>query len=156
MGIKKSMIYSAILILIIIIIFLIFWYFKRPSTYETINLRISDRLIRVVLADDFSKRTRGLSGRQQLGEDEGMLFIFPYKDKYSFWMKDMNFPIDIIWISDDKIVGVEESVDPQIDASVINLKMYHPSEPINYVLELSAGSFQKRNFKIGDLIKFDK
>ena len=53
--------------------------------------------IKIILAKSDSEKTKGLSGRKDLPKDQGMLFIFDHKDKYGFWMKDMKFPIDIIY-----------------------------------------------------------
>lgn len=154
MSLKKMIIYLFILILVVFLIYLV-WYFNHTFSYEKVSIQIGNHIIEADLADSIAKRTRGLSGRKQLSENDGMLFIFPYKARYSFWMKDMNFPIDIIWINDNKIVGVEESVNPQINEATFDLKMYDAPEPINNVLELPAGSFQKWNFKIGDSVKIE-
>ena len=142
-------------LLIGISIFLI-WYFNHASAYERISLQIGENTIEADLADTIAKRTKGLSGRKSLGENEGMFFEFPIKGKHGFWMKDMNFPIDIIWIADNKIIGVEENVDPQIGSSFVQLKTYYPEVLVNYVLEIASDGFKKLDIKIEDLVKINK
>lgn len=70
---------------------------------------IGGKKIRVDIADTVVTRTQGLSGRTSLAETDGMLFVFENADRYGFWMKDMNFAIDIIWIDPEKnIVYIEK------------------------------------------------
>lgn len=91
--------------------------------------------VRVILADTPEKRTQGLSGRSGLAENEGMLFVFPEEGIYGFWMKDMNFSIDIIWIDNaGTVVHVAESVPPDSYPT-----SFSPSKPAKYVLEVEAG-----------------
>jgi uncharacterized protein len=84
------------------------------------GIRVSVEVARTPAA-----RARGLSGHAPLGEDEGMLFLFDEADRYGFWMKDMLFPIDIIWIRDGVVDGA--------------LPSYAPREPADTVLEVRAG-----------------
>ncbi len=82
----------------------------------------------------------GLSGRTVLNVNEGMLFLFDEPDSYGFWMKDMTFPIDIVWINGDKIVGVTERVFPPPEGTPPEaMKIHYPPEPVDRVLELVAG-----------------
>src|SRR3990167_3839192 len=71
---------------------------------------INNHKIYIEIADTSEKRAQGLSNRDSLPEDHGMLFIFDTYQKSAFWMKDMRFPIDIIWIRDDIIVDITKNV----------------------------------------------
>ena len=111
-------------------------------------LKIGQTVFEVELADDQTKRSLGLSGRKFLAEGDGLLFIFEKPDLYPFWMKEMNFPIDIIWIDEDKkIIDLTEDVRhdsyPQIFVS---------KNPALYVLEVNAGTIKKYEIKIGEEI----
>ena len=98
-------------------------------------------------------KARGLSGRAFLAENEGFLFIFENKTRPSFWMKEMLFPIDIIWIADGKIVGIEKYIPiPEEGASLSDLPSYTPTSSIDYVLEVNAGFSDKYSFKEGDVV----
>lgn len=92
----------------------------------------------VEIADTREKYIQGLSGRDSLDENKGMLFLFDKPDTYGFWMKDMKFPIDIIWISGDKVIYVLSEVRPD---SYPNL--FKPPIPADKVLEINAGLSKK-------------
>ena len=92
----------------------------------------------------------GLSGRESLNENAGMLFVYEEPVVPSFWMKDMNFSIDIIWIgSDRKIVDITENIAPETYPNT-----FRPKAPIQYVLEVNAGWALDRNVAVGDMIQF--
>ena len=96
---------------------------------------------------------KGLSGRNNLAKDTGMLFTFSEKGIYSFWMRDMKFPIDILFISDDKIVDfVVNAPKPAKDQLPSSLPVYKSSEPANIVLEINANEIEKNKFKKGDKV----
>jgi len=115
-------------------------------------LIINGKKIRVEISDTDEKRKTGLSKRDKLDEDTGMLFTFEEEDiKPSFWMKDMRFPIDIVWIDNNKIVQIDENIpNPETDTPDSKLKIYVPKVPIDLVLEVNAGFIRKNNIKIGD------
>lgn len=107
--------------------------------------------MRVDVADTEKLRTLGLSGRNSLCPSCGMLFKFDRPSRYGFWMKDMKFPIDIVWINAEKrIIGVENSASPDSYPTV-----FYPTEPVLYVLELPAGVVVKRHIDIGQEVFFD-
>ena len=108
--------------------------------------------IRVIAATDEKSRTLGLSNRPSLAADEGMLFVFPGYGQPSFWMKDMEFPLDIIWIKDDKVEGTATQLQPEGDSP---RDTYQPVSPVNYVLEVNAGLVDKDDIKIGDAVRFE-
>ena len=82
-----------------------------------------------------------------------MVFPFNKADYYSFWMKDMKFPIDIIYLKDKKIVTIFENVLPQ--SSDQNPEILNPEEPSDTVLEINAGLARKYNLKKGDIIRLN-
>ncbi len=104
----------------------------------------------VDVADTYLTLKQGLSERRSLGADEGMFFIFNKPDTYGFWMKDMNFPLDIIWINENyKIVHIERDVKPDSYP-----KVFYPSVGASYVLEIRAGETEKLHVSVGDSIQF--
>src|ERR1035437_11182288 len=77
------------------------------------TLVIGSKKISAEVANTPTARQKGLSGRACISQNEGMLFVFPQSGSYPFWMKDMKFPIDMIWISSaHRTVVVEENVLP--------------------------------------------
>jgi len=93
-------------------------------------------------------QARGLGGRSGLGSDEGMLFVFPSDDIYKFWMKDMLFSIDMIWISTDGYV-----VDMRADVPASSYpEVFVPKSVARYVLEVSANTVKRLDMHVGDSV----
>lgn len=108
-------------------------------------------LIDTMIAETDEQRIKGLGGRKILGEEEGMLFPFVESAIQGFWMKDMNFPIDIIWLDEDKtVVGIEKEVSPDTYPEIF----YSPSE-IKYVLELNSGASDRYGIASGTKLVFE-
>ncbi len=121
------------------------------------EVKIGDTNVQVKLAKTKEDRTKGLAGVTSLETNSGMLFIFNPKANPTFWMKDMAIPLDIIWISDGKIVKIDKSVPvPAPGTEDKNLKAYSPGQLIDYVLEVNAGFSNKNNIKVGDSVDFSK
>lgn len=110
---------------------------------------IGDVKIKVEIVDDSAEMQKGLSGRESLDENEGMLFVFSQAGQPTFWMKDMKFPIDIIWIQNDEIVDIAPNL-PVVAGEF--LSTYEPKEPANYVLEVNAGFVDEHGIKVGDKV----
>jgi len=90
--------------------------------------------VRVEIAETLEERKKGLSGREKLQYAQGLLFIFPEADYHGIWMKDMHFPIDIIWISEDlTIIHIDEYVTPETYPRV-----FKPKKPARYVVETNV------------------
>lgn len=113
-------------------------------------VHIGGRNVQVTVVDTPASRERGLSGRSGLASDEGMLFVFPSDGKYGFWMKDMRFPIDIVWLSGrGEVLDMRTSVSPASYPAV-----FEPKAPARFVLELPAGFTDAYTVRIGDEVKF--
>lgn len=122
----------------------------REYFLPTAMVKIAGQEIKVELAKTPKTQTKGLSGRRQLAENQGMLFLFPSAQKRSFWMKDMNFPIDIIWLNNGEVVDIAPNLLPAVEA---NPPGYYPRLPVNATLEVIAGFSEKNGLKIGDKIE---
>lgn len=124
--------------------------YKKESVLDIVRLQINNAGLEIELADTPQKRTLGLSGREKLDENSGMLFIFNSPDYHSFWMKDMKFTIDIVWIGKNlKIAGIAENAAPESYPQT-----FKPEDPAKYVLEVNAGFIDENNIKIGDKVDF--
>lgn len=112
------------------------------------ELDIGNTTINIESADTPEEQIRGLSGRDGLKEDEGMLFVFDTPSKPGFWMKDMSFAIDIIWIDENgKIVGIERAISPSTYPET-----FYPSRDIKYVLEVKEGFSDRAKVNVGDVL----
>ena len=127
----------------------------------TTDVTIGDLRISAEVADTGDKRKKGLSGRDELAIAAGILFVFDKSGSYAFWMKDMKFPIDIIWIDEsspaggNKIVDIAENAVPEPDKKDEELKRYQPMAQAKYVLEINAGLVRLHNLQIGDTVGFE-
>ncbi|MBI4122817.1 MAG: DUF192 domain-containing protein [Parcubacteria group bacterium] len=111
-------------------------------------IRIGNQELLVEIADTRQLQIRGLSGRPSLGEREGMLFVYENPQALSFWMKDMRFAIDIIWIDEYKtIVGIAPDISPDTFPQTFSSGL-----PVQYVLEISAGWADRYGVIVGDRI----
>ncbi len=114
------------------------------------DVSFGDVTVHTEIVDTDEKRRKGLSGRDNLKDGEGMLFIYDVPGIYGFWMPNMNFSIDIIWISEDlKIVYVKENATPESYPEV-----FASGKPAMYVLEVPAFFVRDNGIKIGDVVSF--
>lgn len=105
--------------------------------------------IDIEIADTPYKRETGLMYRNELGEQQGMLFIFEESQYLAFYMKNTKISLDIIYLNEDKeIVDIYENTTVMDETAL-------PSKSIaKYVLELNAGKVQEWHIEIGDYIRF--
>ena len=115
--------------------------------YDKITINQNTWDVEMVSTNDTQKR--GLSHRPSLKEKSGMLFVFSTSSNHSFWMKNMNFPLDIIWINNKKIVKIDYNLAPEGE---LPTKNYNSDQPVDLVLEINAGEAKKYNLSIGDQI----
>lgn len=122
---------------------------QAQSILKKRKITIGNTELNVEVAQSVIELAVGLSYREKLGSD-GMLFVLPKRDKAGFWMKDMNFDIDIIWIRDGKIFQIT----PKVEATSFekNQRIFYPDEAIDWVLELESGKAATLNLQPGDLV----
>ena len=120
---------------------------------KRVPVRMGAAIVQAEVVKTDAAQRKGLGGRSKLPAEDGMLFVFNELDRHSFWMKDMQFPIDIFWIQGDRIVDIRYSVPPPADENT-PLTVYYPQEAANFVLETNAGFAEKESIQIGDTIEF--
>jgi hypothetical protein len=124
--------------------------FKAPMNDQTSTQKpfvvINGIPVEVLIADTPDERRRGLSGRGELLANQGMLFVFDKSDAYNIWMKDMQFSIDVIWISSGGVVvDIRKDISPETYPEV-----FGPRTSAQYVLEVPAGFAEKYDISVGD------
>lgn len=129
---------------------LIIWFFRRSSL--TAKVKINDRVYSVDLAVTPIEKMKGLSGRESLADDHGMLFLYDHKEQYSFWMKGMKFPLDFVWIDGNQIVDITQNVLPP--ENPLNIPVVKPNKPVDKILELNAGTIRHDAIAVGDSVAF--
>jgi len=128
-------------------------YSRNQNVSNTADVTIKNILVRAEVAKTPEQKELGLSFRNSLNKNSGMLFIFNPYQKPFFWMKDMNFPLDIIWIKDDKIIDISRNLPtPKPGTQINQLTKYSPSDLVNYVLEVNAGFTDQNKIKTGDTV----
>jgi len=143
-----------IILAFVLIILVIFWLIQKDIFFgknQENEIQINGQKILVEVSQTPNARQKGLSGRENICENCGMLFIFETPQKYTFWMKEMRFNLDMIWIYDNQVLkivknipfakGVGEVIDPQI--------------VVDKVLEINAGKSDEWGIKEGDEVIFD-
>lgn len=125
-------------------------FLHEPAQIHTQTITIGNTLIKVEVRDTEAGRELGLSGRNSLEKDHGMLFVFETPGPYGFWMKDMKFALDMIWISEDmRVVGVVRDAKPE-DYPLI----YNPRSDVKYVVEVPAGYSAEHGIDTGTKVSF--
>ncbi len=108
------------------------------------------------IADTPESREQGLSDRNGIHDNDGMLFVFDEPGKYAFWMKDMYFPIDMVWVNEDGVVvHVENNVSPDTYFLSKPPRVFVNGPQASYVLELKAGEAEKDGMYLGTHLIFE-
>lgn len=117
---------------------------KHRETYVSLNKNVK---ISIELAQSDNEKHQGLSDRKSLCQNCGMLFVWPDYDVRDFVMRNMNFPLDIIFIADQKIVKIENNLLPEGETPE---NIYSSEVPVNYVLEVNGGLTDRYGITVGD------
>ncbi|MBU2542261.1 DUF192 domain-containing protein [Patescibacteria group bacterium] len=117
------------------------------------RIKLAGQELKVLVAKDSFHLIKGLGGRENLGEYDGMIFIFNKYAKHAIVMRDMEFKIDIVWFKNGEVVDIAPDVPLESNVSEDNLKRYYPRVEANVVLELPAGWVEENGLKIGDKIE---
>lgn len=113
------------------------------------GLEVSNRCVALERADTASKRTQGLSGRDNLPDNTGMLFVFDQSEQVCMWMKDMKFDLDMVWLNDQKqVIHIEKGVSPS------TYPQSFCQDNAKYVLEFTAGDVQILAISDGQQLTF--
>lgn len=145
-----------VFVLVSLVVFLVLLsFFFNWSDYQKKEIVINGQEIEVEIVKGALAQSRGLSGRTDLAENQGMLFIFKTAAPRHFWMKEMKFPIDIIWIKGEQVIGFEENALPQPGAASRDLRIYSSAEPADKALEMKAGSIRRLGISPGNVIIFN-
>lgn len=141
---KRNLLLTGIILILILLLS-----FTTSSSKSTLHLPQKD--ISLIVVDSAEAREKGLSGKESLPENTGMFFVFDKPSQYEFWMKDMKFPIDIIWLDASfKIIHIESNVSPDTYPNT-----FKPESDSLYVLETDAHFTEKNNLKVGDTLNID-
>lgn len=120
-------------------------------------IRVGEKVVQVEIMQTEAEREKGLSGRPSLCQNCGLLFLFDSPNYYPFWMKEMYFDIDMIWIANDKVVEITDNAKaPPPEEFESPRQTYTSQVPADKVLEVNAGWAKKNGIKIGDEVNADE
>lgn len=117
---------------------------------ESRELQIGGTVVGAEVAKSPAAHRQGLSGRESLAQNAGMLFVFDESATHAFWMKDMSFALDIIWLDKNRtIVDIAEYIRPETYP-----QKFTPDHPARYALEVNAGFVDTHGVSVGDTAEF--
>ena len=152
MNLRKTIFISINVSLFIIQLFTFYQSFAEEIVYShAIVTTSTGEEIPVEVADTLKKRSLGLGKRTSLKKGWGMLFVFEKRKPHRFWMKDMQFPLDIIWLDNHRIVHIIHNAKPA--NSMGEPEVMTSPVPVNFVLEIAAGRAAKLRLKTGQRMK---
>lgn len=155
------------IILLTVIIFVGFYSYQNPNLFPSLlsdnqpltqtQIKVGQNIINIETAKTPSERAKGLGGRESIATNSGMLFVFDSPKKYQFWMKDMKFPIDMIFINNGQVVDFLKNVPaPTSNQKDSDLPRYQPIADMDMVLEVQNGYIEKNNVSVGDSVAIIK
>lgn len=123
---------------------------------NTAQLQLADQVFTVWVADSELAWQTGLGEMDSLAADQGMLFIFPEPGERTFWMKDVEYPIDIIWINQHRVIGFI-TAQPEANSTPFSEYLQYPSPgSVDWVVELPAGTVASYQIQLGDQAILDE
>ncbi len=144
LGFRNTVALLVVVVLVISVIFL--RYQQNNFGYGEVTID-NDIVVSVDVAASDHTRAKGLSGRESLAMNEGVLFLFANPGKHVFWMKGMYFPIDVIWLRDSEIVDLTLYMEPSAPGEQI--PTFAPLVKADAVLEVPAGFAAQHGLKLG-------
>jgi|SRR3989344_4396151 len=157
-SLPSLLIKSAVFIIAIVVIMYLYYSVGQgnrddfvDNNQDNIEIYVGNTRLLADIADSEAEIVEGLSGRDELLSNEAMIFVLPASSRAGFWMKDMKFPIDIIWIDDNKkIVYIENNISPETYP-----KIFYPDTDALYVLEVAAGFSETNKIDKSTVLRFD-
>lgn len=153
MSVKKHVLSWGIIVLALLLVVVAALYVLLPQLRPHVTLHLGDGVFLTQVAKTPDAWEKGLSGTHSLRDNEAMLFIYDRDDKWSIWMKDMNYPLDIVWLDKDKkVVYIVKNAPPES----YPFESFTPKQESRYVVELPAGTVAKKAINIGTQAVFDE
>ena len=126
------------------------------SRTKSSTLSIDGRITyKIDIASTAMAQAKGLSGREMLADDAGMLFVFGSAAPRYFWMHDMLIPLDVLWIRDGHIIGLQANI-PHPAANNGQTATFQSNDPADMALEINAGDIAKHGLSVGQAVSIDK
>ena len=147
MNVKKTIIVSALVLLAMLVVVLLVWPDKAGGSRRAKVILPDMTELIVEVADTEAEQMQGLSDRENLGEYEGMLFVYQSSEVRSMWMQDMLFSIDVIWLNQGEIVQIDSDLGLVEDGMVVQRGS---EQAVDMFLEVEAGQAKDLELELGD------
>lgn len=146
---------AALLTIAAVTVFIVLAVTSQPSLDDgaKVTVRVDTHRVSATVAAAPATQNKGLGGSQPLTDKQGLLFVYPEAQIPTYYMKDVSFPIDIIWINGDTVTDVTQNVAPEPGVAEDQLKRYSPPGPVDKVLEVNAGFASRYGIQPGDPIR---
>ena len=153
MSRRRDILSWGLIVLVLLLVGAATLYIMWPQLQPHATVRIGDGVFAAKVVKTPEDRTKGLSGTSELRKDQAMLFVYERDNKWAIWMKDMNYPIDIVWLDKNKkIVYIVKNAPPES----YPYEQFTPKQDARYVLELPAGTVGQKSIVIGKDAVFDE
>lgn len=119
----------------------------RSLDSQKVLLHIGGHSLLVEIAKTPPEQWLGLSGRERLDDDHGMIFVFSASDRHAFWMRGVPFPITVAFLNEQCEIVSTHDMEPNSEAHVL------PSEPVRLALEAPRGWFARKGVRTGDKVE---
>ncbi len=143
---KKQKLLIVLGIILLVTLGIKLWQLRWPSAV----IELKGQELKVLVAEISHHQRKGLGGRESLEEYDGMVFLFSYSDKHTMVMRNMEFPIDIVWLEKGVVVDIAPNIQAEPSVPEANLTKYYPRKSANLVIELPTGWVEKNDLRIGD------
>lgn len=121
------------------------------ETQTTTQIFLPNTTLTATILDTDASREKGLSGLTGLKKDKAVIMVFNQPGRYGIWMKEMDFPIDVIWLNQDKkIVHLVSNMTPDSYP-----KTFIPPLEAQFIIEANVGTIAKNNLKVGETVRTD-
>jgi len=144
--------YLPIVGILIILGLVLYKLFLKNSSLETIGITIGGEKFDLEIAKNLSQKSRGLSGRQKLCRNCGMIFIYSNEGTYPFWMKNTLIPLDMIWVNKNGVITDIVTANPKPNIPMAKLTLYKNTSPARYIIELNADRSKELGLKVNTKI----
>jgi len=124
--------------------------------FDTVKVRLGAQEYKVLVAKTLTQQYRGWSKQKSMGNASGMLFLFNTRSQHTMVMRDMMFPLDVIWVDGQTIVDMAPGVPIEPGKTEEQLIPYFARGSSTIVLEMASGTIAQSGVKIGDKIEVDK
>lgn len=149
---------SFLLVGLLLLIGLCLWYFfffdrsfgREIGTTLSVENKVS---YEIEVSRTVIEQAMGLSGRESIAPNEGMLFVYDQPRNQSFWMKDMNFPLDFLWIREGEIIGLNADIPHPVANEGKTARLASPG-PVDAILEVNAGQIEAHGIQVGDKVQY--